>query len=160
MILDKILDIMNDTGYSNPSLAFLGLSNVVIPADDRELLKRGTPVEAGALLVELLLNLLETTLLDLILGKGLEVVGKTQLLHGPDEPLGGVILPPLDRVAEVARELVVEVMVALTKRDEGSDDMVSRRVAVVEGLVSEPVGQTVHTESGLLNEETSRIVSV
>lgn len=49
----------------------------------------------------------------------------------------------------------MEVVVALTEGDEGSDDVVARRVAVVEGLVTEPVGKRVHAESGLLNEEST-----
>lgn len=127
MIGDELANIVNDTSDSNPGLAIdLGLGDVVVPADNGEVLKRNTPVKSGALLVKLLLELLKSALLNLVLGEGFEVIGKAKLLHGPDEPLGGVILPPLNGVAKIARELVVEVVVTLTKGDEGSDDVISR----------------------------------
>lgn len=44
-------------------------------------------------------------------------------------------------------------MVSFAEGDEGGDDMVSGRVAVVEGLVTEPVGKGVDAEGGLLDEE-------
>ena len=127
VISDEIANIVNDASDSNPGLAIdLGLGDVVVPADNGEVLKRNTPVKSGALLVKLLLELLESALLNLVLGEGFEVVREAKLLHGPDEPLGGVILPPLNGVAEIARELVVEVVVTLTKGDEGGDDVISR----------------------------------
>ena len=55
---------------------------------------------------------------------------------------------------------MVEVVVALTKGDKSSDDMVARRVAVIEWLVSEPMSQRVDAESGLLEEEDSQNSSV
>jgi len=50
---------------------------------------------------------------------------------------------------------VVEVVVSLAESDESSDDVVTRRVAVVKGLVAEPVGKGIDTESSLLNEESA-----
>jgi hypothetical protein len=47
----------------------------------------------------------------------------------------------------------MEVVVAFAKRHEGGEDVVSGRVAVIERLISEPVGQRVDAESGLLNKE-------
>ena len=105
---NELANVVDDTSNRDPSLAVLRLLNKVVPADNREALKRDTPVEGRALLVELLLQLLNTALLDLVVGEGLEVVGEAKLLHGPDEPLGRVVLPPLDGVAEITRELVVE----------------------------------------------------
>jgi hypothetical protein len=55
---------------------------------------------------------------------------------------------------------VVEVVVTLTKGDESSDDVVTGRVAVVERLVTEPVGKRVDTEGGLLNEANTEDTSV
>lgn len=72
---DELADVVDDTGDGDPGLALLGLGNEVVPADDGEVLEGGAPVERRALLVELLLDLLETALLDLVLGEGLEVVG-------------------------------------------------------------------------------------
>lgn len=51
-------------------------------------------------------------------------------------------------------------VIALTKRDEGGDDVISRAVAVVEWLVTEPMGQAVDAERGLLDEENSQDAGV
>ena len=126
VILDELANVVDDTSDSDPGLAVLGLGNKVVPADNGEVLEGNTPVKGGALLVELLLLLLETALLDLVVGELLEVVSETELLPHPDAPLGGVILPPLNSVTEIAGELVVEVVVTLTKGDKGGDDVISR----------------------------------
>ncbi len=55
---------------------------------------------------------------------------------------------------------MVEVVITLTKSDKSSDYVVTGRVAVVEWLVTEPVGQGVDTEGGLLDEEDSENASV
>jgi hypothetical protein len=157
---NELANVVDDTGNGNPGLAVLGLLDKVVPADDGQGLQWLAPVESGALLVELLLLLLETALLDLVLGEGLEVVGEADPLHDGDEPLGRVILPPLNSVAEVAGELVVEVVVALAEGHESGDDVVARRVAVIEGLVTEPVGQAVDAEGGLLDEEDAEDTGV
>lgn len=65
--------------------------------------------------------------------------GEPDFLAGGDEPFGGVVLVPLDRVAVVHGELVVEVVVPLADGDEGGDHVVSRGVLVVEGRLAEPV---------------------
>lgn len=62
-------------------------------------------------------------------------------------------LMPLDSIAVVRWELVVEVVVALTESNESGDDVIPGRVAVVEGLVTEPVSKRVDAEGGLLDEE-------
>ena len=160
VVVDEVGDIVNNTSDSNQATAVLSLVHVVVPLHDGKLLKRNTPVKLGALLVKLLLLLLETTLLDLVGAELLEVVGETHLLPHPDGPLGGVILVPLNSVAVVGGELVVEVVVALTESDKSSDDVVTRAVAVIEGLVTEPVGKGVDTEGGLLDEEDAEDTSV
>lgn len=55
VVLDEVGNIVNNTGNSNESAAVLGLLLILVPVDDGQLLKRYTPVERGALLVELLL---------------------------------------------------------------------------------------------------------
>lgn len=160
VVLDEIANVVNDTGNSNKGTAILGLLHVVVPADDRELLKRNTPVESGALLVELLLELLDTALLDLVRLELLEVVGEAELLPHPDAPLGGIILMPGDGIAVIGRELVVEVVVAFAEGDNGRDEVITRRVAVVEGLVTEPVSKRVDAEGCLLDDEDSQNSSV
>jgi hypothetical protein len=124
------------------------------------LLERNTPVKSLSLLVELLLQLLETALLNLILLELLQVVGEAELLPDPDSPLGRVILMPFDSIAVIRRELVVEVVVTFTKSDKSSDNVVTGGVAVVEWLVTEPMGQGVDAEGGLLDEEDSEYTSV
>lgn len=160
VVLDELANVVDDTSDSDPGLAVLGLLDEVVPADNGEVLEGNAPVKGSALLVELLLLLLETALLDLVVGELLEVVGETELLPHPDAPLGRVILPPLNSVTEIAGELVVEVVVTLTKGDESSDDVVPGRVAVVEGLVAEPVGKRVDAEGSLLDEEDTEDTAV
>ena len=55
----------------------------------------------------------------------------------------------------VLRELVMEVVVALSNRDKSSDPMVARSVLVVERSLSEPVSERVDAESRVVNEEES-----
>ena len=57
---------MDDTSNSNKGTAILGLRLIIIPVDNWELFKRDTPVERSSLLVELLLELLKTTFLNLV----------------------------------------------------------------------------------------------
>jgi len=151
---------VDNTSNSDETTSVLGLLLVLVPVDDWELLKWDTPIEGASLLVELLLELLETTLLDLVLLELLQVVRKTKLLPDEDAPLGQVVLPPFNGVAVIGREFVVEVVVTLAKSDKGSDGVVTRRVSVVEWLVSEPMGQGVDTEGGLLNEEDTKDTGV
>lgn len=160
MLLDEVSHVVDNTSNSNKATAALGFGNVVVPVNDRKLLKRNTPVQLGTLLIELLLQLLKTTLLDLVLSELLEVVGEAHLLPGPDGPLGRVVLPPFDSVTVVRGELVVEVVVALAEGHESGDDVITGRVAVVERLVTEPVSQGVDAEGGLLDKADSENASV
>lgn len=160
VILDEVGDIVDDTGDRDQTTAVLGLFDVLVPLHDGKLVERSTPVQPGALLVDLLLQLLQTTLLDLVGTELLQVVGETELLPDPDRPLGGVILVPFDGVAVVGGELVVEVVVALAESDQSGDNVVTGRVAVIEGLVSEPVGEGVDAEGGLLDEEDTQDAGV
>jgi hypothetical protein len=160
VVVNEVGNIVDNTSDSDEATAVLGLVHVVVPLHDGQLLERHTPVKLGALLVKLLLLLLETALLNLVRAELLEVVGETHLLPCPDRPLGGVILVPLDGVAVVGGELVVEVVVALTKSDESSDDVVARAVAVIEWLVTEPVSKGVDAEGGLLDEEDAENAGV
>jgi hypothetical protein len=160
VVLDEVGNVVDNTGNGNETLSSLGLGDEVVPVNNGELLKRNTPVEGGTLLVKLLLELLDTALLNLVGTELLQLISKTKLLPAPDAPLGRVVLPPLNSVTVIRRELVVEVVVSLTKGDESSDDVVTGRVAVVERLVTEPVGKRVDTEGGLLNEANAEDTSV
>lgn len=103
---------------------------------------------------------MDATLLDLVGTELLEVGGETELAPQPDGPLGGVVLVPLDSVTVVGGELVVEVVVTFTKGDKSGDDVVPGAVAVVEGLVAEPVGKGVDAEGSLLDEEDAEDTGV
>lgn len=155
VVIDEVGHIVDNTGDGHKTTAVLALVDIVVPFHDGKLVERGTPVEFGTLLVELLLELLDTTLFDFVGTELLQVVGESELLHGPDHPLGGVILVPLDSVAVVRGEFVVEVVVTFTEGDNGGDKVVTGRVAVIEGLFTEPVGERVDTESGLLDDEAA-----
>lgn len=160
VVLDKVGAVVHNTGNGDKATALLGFLDVLVPFHDGKLVERRAPVEVGTLLVELLLLLLETALFDLVGAELLQVVGEAKLLPGPDGPLGRVVLPPLDGVAVVGWELVVEVVVALTHGDESSEHVVTRGIAVVERLIAEPVSQGVDAEGGLLDEEDAENTSV
>jgi hypothetical protein len=160
VLSDEVGNIVDNTSDGDQTTAVLSLLNVVVPFDNRELVERYTPVELGALLVDLLLELLDTSLLDLIGSELLEVGGEAELAPQPDGPLGGVVLVPFDSVAVVGGKLVVEVVVTLTESDKSGDDVITGRVAVVEGLVTKPVGKRVDAEGGLLDEEDAEDTGV
>ena len=100
--------------------------------------------------------LLDSALLDFVLLELLEIVGQAHLLPHPDTPFGRVILEGLDGVAVVGREFVVEVVVPFTESYKSRDDVVARRVPVVERLVTKPMSERVDTECGLLDEEDAQ----
>ena len=144
-----------DESVDSNERSLLGLSLEVLPRDDRELVARLGPLDLLGLLLEGLQLHGVLSLLDLVVGESLEVRSETKRRHGPDEPLGGVVLEPLDGVSEVHGELVVEVVVALTDGAEGGDKVVTRGVLVVEGLVSEPVSKRVDAEGRVVHKAQS-----
>jgi hypothetical protein len=160
VVLDEVGDVMDDSSNGNEGLSVLGVCNEVVPVDNWELLQGNTPIKGSTFLVELLLQLLDTALLNLVLAKLLQVIGKAKLLPDPDGPLRGVILIPLDGISVIRGILVVEVVVALTQGDESGNNVVTGRVSVVEGLLTEPVGEGVDAESGLLEEKGSEDASI
>lgn len=62
-----------------------------------------------------------------------------ELLTCPNEPLGRVILVPLDGVSVIHGELMVEIMVALPNRRQRGYEMVARCVLVIEWSLSKPM---------------------
>lgn len=153
MNLDELGNVVNHSGNSNETAAILGLILEVVPFHDWQSIEGNTPIELGALLIEFLLHLLNTAFLDFVLLELLQVEGKTHLLPRPNRPLGGIILMPFNSIPIVRGELVVKIVVAFPKSDKSGDDMVARGVAIIEGLVTEPMSERVHAERGLLNEE-------
>ena len=160
MVLDEGCHIVYNASNVNEGTTILCLILEVFVFHDRESIQWNAPIEPGALHVELLLLLLDTTFLDLVGTELLQVIRKTKLLPDPDRPLGGVVLPPVQGVAVVGWEFVVEIVVALTKCHQCGEDMVTRRVAVIKRLVTEPMSKGVDTEGGLLNEEDAEDASV
>lgn len=154
VVLNERRTVVNETVDSNKR-AFLRFSLEIVPADDRKVVARLGPFKLVGLLLEKLQFHGVLTLLNLVVRETLQMRGETELRHGPDEPLSGVVLEPLDSVSEVLRELMVEVVVTLANGAKSSDDMVSRRVLVVEGLLTKPVGKRVDTESRLNDAQVS-----
>lgn len=74
---------------------------------------------------------------------------ETEDRHGRDEPLGRIVLEPLDGVSEIHGELVVEVVVAFSDGAKSGEEVVAGGMLVIERLVSEPMGERVDTERGL-----------
>lgn len=153
VLVDEVGHVMDDASNSNETTAIVDLLNIIVPLNDGKLVKRNPPVELGTLLVEFLLELLDAALLNLVGAELLEVIGKAELAPGPNAPLGWVVLVPLDGVAVVGRKLVVEIVVSLAESNESGDDVIPWAVAVIEGLVTEPVGKRVDAEGSLLDEE-------
>jgi len=100
-------------------------------------------------LVELLEFHCELTLFDFVLREDLKVRSKADELHGCDEPLGGVILVPLDGIAVVHWELVMEIMVTLSEGDKRGEHVIARSVLIVEGSLTKPMSERVDTEGRL-----------
>jgi hypothetical protein len=71
----------------------------------------------------------------------LQMACKSEFVAYPDKPLGRIVLVPFDGITIVHRELMVEVVVAFANGGKGSDDVVARSVFVIEGSISEPVGE-------------------
>jgi len=84
VVLDEVGYIVYNACNCNESSAVLGFGLIGVPVDDWKLFKRNTPVESLSLLVKLLLQLLETALLDLILLELLEIICEAKLLPHPD----------------------------------------------------------------------------
>lgn len=117
-----------------------------LPANDGKVVAVRGPSQALLLLTEALELHRKLALLHFVVRELLEVASETKLVADPDEPLGGVVLVPLDRVAVVHGELVVEVVVAFANRAKGGDHVVARSVLVVERRLTEPVRERVHAE--------------
>lgn len=160
VILDEVGDVVDNTGNGNEAAAVLGLILEVIPLHDWERLERHAPIKSGTLLIELLLQLLDATFLNFIGAELLQVVSQTELLPHPDGPFGRIVLMPFNGIAVVGWKLVMEVVVAFAKRDQCSDHMVTRRIAVVKGLISQPMGERVDAKGSLLDEEDPKDATV
>ena len=70
-----------------------------------------------------------------------------------DQPFCWIVLPPLDGISVVGWIAVVVVVVSLPKSDKGGEDVVSRGMSVVKGLVTEPVGKGVDAEGCVVDKD-------
>ena|SRR5258708_32921336 len=131
------------------------------PADDRHIFRTRWPGKTILLLTKFLQLHRELTLRHLILGEHFKVRCEANLRHDGDEPFGGVVLIPLDRIAVVHWKLMVEVVVAFTNGYKGSEHMISWSVLVIKRSITQPVGKRVYTEGGLrVGENGKRLSSV
>jgi len=152
MLVCERFNVVNHTAYNDELTSFAGLSEV-IPCEDGKVVRRFRPLDLFGSSLDLLHLHGELTGLDLVVGESLELRSETELVASEDEPLGGVVLVPLDGVAEVLGELVVEVVVTFSYGNESGNPVVLGRVLVVEGSVSEPVGERVDAEGRVVDEE-------
>lgn len=148
VVVHKRRDVVDESVNGDQGSA-LGLVDKVVPRDDGQVVRVGGPFDDLAGLSELLQLHGVDTLLDLVVGELFQVRSETEELAGRDEPLGRVVLVPLDGVTVVHGELVVEVVVSLADGDQGGDEVVTRGVLVIESVLSQPMGQRVDTEGGL-----------
>ena len=79
----------------------------------------------------------------------LQVRSKSKLLANPNEPLGGVVLVPSDRIPVVHWKLVVEVVVALPNGNKCSNQVVTRSVFIIKRRLAQPVSKRVDTKRRL-----------
>lgn len=70
-----------------------------------------------------------------------------------DQPFGWVVLPPLDSVSVIGWVAVVVVVVSLAESDKGGEDVISRGMSIVKGLVTKPVGKRVDAEGGVVDKD-------
>lgn len=113
------------------------------------MVRAGRPIETHRLLVEPLEFHCELTFFDFVLREDLEVRSKADKLHGCDKPLGGIILIPLDGIAIVHGELVMEVMVTLSEGDKRGENVIARSMLIVEGSLTKVVSERVDAEGRL-----------
>jgi len=159
VFLDEAGNVMNETRDEDEG-ASLGLFLERVPADDGEIVAVAGPYQSLLSFTKLLQLHGELTLPDFILGEDLQVAGETEEVAALDKPLGGVVLVPPDGVPVVHGELVVEVVVTFTKSAEGSDDMITRSVLVIERCFTEPVGEGVDAEGGVVDEAETEDTSI
>lgn len=79
----------------------------------------------------------------------LQMVSKPNLMAQPNQPLGGIVLVPLDCVTIIHGELMMEIVIAFSECYEGSQQVISRRVLVIVRRVANPMGNGIDTRRRL-----------
>ena len=148
VLVQKTRYVVNEAADADQR-SILGFLLEFVPRDDGQGIRGLGPLELLLQLMSVLQLHCQLTFLDFVVGESLKMRGQTNSLHRADEPLGGIILVPLDSVTVVHGELVVEVVVTFTDSDESSDHVVARSVLVIEGSLAEPVSERVDAESRL-----------
>ncbi len=85
---------------------------------------------------------------------------ETKPITDGNEPFRRVVLVPPNGISEVRGELMMEIMVAFTKCDNGSDGVITRCVLVVKRGISKPVRQGIDTECRVVDEDKSGSTSI
>ena len=112
-----------------------------IPCNDRKVVGGGGPFQSVRLFLELLEFHCQLTLAHFVIGESLEMRSETEPRHDSDEPFSRVVLVPLDGIAIVHGELVVEVVVTLADGNKSGEDVITRSMLVIERSLSEPVSK-------------------
>ena len=89
---------------------------------------------------------------DFFLRHGAKIADQADFVESPDRPLGGIVLPRFHAVPVVVLELVVEVVVALAKCENGHQEAVASRAMAGIGAVADPVAERVDAECGVMHE--------
>lgn len=87
--------------------------------------------------------------LDFVAGEAAEASRETEAAAQGDEPFGGIILVPHIRIPIVHRKLMMEVVIALAKRQKSREKVVPGGVLVVVRRMSEIMCKRVDTEDAL-----------
>jgi hypothetical protein len=145
VFVDERGDVVNETSDEDKR-ASLGLFLEAIPADDGKVVRVGGPFEISTNLLQLLEFHGELTLLDFVVGEALEVASKTDPAANANEPLGRIVLVPFDSIAIIGGELVMEIVVSFTDGNKCGQDVVARRVLIVEWSITEIMREGVDAE--------------
>ena len=70
-------------------------------------------------------------------------------LAKPNEPLGRVVLVPLDGITVIHGELVMKVVIAFPNGDKRGEDVVAWSVFVIEGSLAQPMRERVDAKGRL-----------
>lgn len=161
MLVDKFLHIVQDTFDQDPLFILLvDKVLVLIPREHREIFNLGAILQLLLDSHDLLFLHLDFTLRNFVCGESLQVVCQSGEREQLDQPLGRIILVVNNSVAVVLRELVVEVVIAFTHGNKGSNPMVARGMMVIKGILTEVMGQAVDAEGSVVDKAETKHASV
>jgi hypothetical protein len=148
----------NGTSLRTPEIAEI-LTR--FPTNDRQVVRIVRPRKTVLRLFEFLQMHRQPSFLDLLVRKHTKMRSQPKPLAHCNEPLGWIPLVPFHSIAIIHRKLVMKVVVALAESEDSSEKMVSRRMLVIEGRISQPMRERVYTKSALRNAlDTSHDASI